>query len=168
MYHFSFQSRWPTIFWLRLTNPSQSVLEGQWASEPQGAQILVLIWVGTFRNLDRRLNYSSMTRPVSSQECRLDLVAVDLVLTTLWPSLVFRLRMLEITTVWVTMVVRSHGDSEPYKNLLQCDCRCTTLNTLPSSNYKCSAMFSDNDHLTSLNLISSVDMILDISCVKPV
>ena len=56
------------------------------------------------------------------QELPLDSVAVEAALTSLWPSVEFRLKMLEIITVSVIIAVEcSHSDLEPYKNLPQFD-----------------------------------------------
>lgn len=79
----SFQSLVPTISWLRMTNPSLSVLEGLWPSAPLEVQTLVLTSVGTSRNLDSLPNYSYISHQVASLELQLDSVAVDLVLDTL-------------------------------------------------------------------------------------
>ncbi len=97
------------------------------------------ISAGTYRNLEKLLNFWFMQQAPFSQELHLDSVAVDLTVISLWPSVESRLKMLDIITVRVfTVVMCSHSDKESYKNLRQSESRwlnwsCSCSNTITHS-----------------------------------
>ncbi len=93
----------------------------------------MMLYSGTYRNLEKLQNLWFVMLKALSQELHLDSVAVDLTVISLWPSVESRLKMLDIITVRVStaekvvalvrVIVCSHSDKESYKNLGQSESR---------------------------------------------
>lgn len=137
---FSLQGLGASMYWLSLQLNQSSRVKLSLLTVVPVVQLLSTLahsitWPGTIRRLEKLLNSWSISHQTGSQEFPPGSVAVgeEMVLTSLWPSVNSRLRIQEFTTVRVTTVVLcSHSDLEPHKNLPQSEstaaagtyCRC--------------------------------------------
>ena len=82
-------------------------------------------YTGTNREMEKLLNSSFIILTAEHQEHQIVLQAVDQTLTSLWPSVEFRLKMQQFITVRVfttsTVSMCSHSEKQSYKNLPQSD-----------------------------------------------